>query len=267
MCVIYACYAGTPEDRELEDGAAANKDGAGICWTDMKGIKGNTNWIKGLKSDVEEVKKVIANEKIGFPYAIHFRSASIGPATGELTHPFPITQDAELLEEGTCRRVLMHNGHVGDWKNFLTPILLSSREVKEIPEGPWSDSRALAVACALKGETVLDLVATGSRVLVMDSESSRGMKRGVPFNHLRFYGSWIKHEKEGFYQSCGTPSKSIEVWRGHGNSRRYEPTNNVCQGVFPKAPEAGNSWTLKELEELAAEVRQEQEETKLLIGE
>lgn len=266
LCVIYSCWSAVPEDRELSDGAAANRDGAGICWIENLGKSdARVRWIKGLESDVEAVKKVIRDTKIKFPYAIHFRTASIGGVCEELTHPFSIVEkgsadltkdlDKALDQDGTARRVLMHNGHLNSWKQWLLPIMI----MKDIdfPPAPWSDSRALAVAVSLKGEAILEFIREDSRVMILDSIPSKGTDPKKLENYFRLFGSWNSHD--GYAQSCVTPARRV-----FKDSRKDEAcTRYVCPAPQPTSD---NVWSIQELEKLVADVKAEQTQAKILLG-
>jgi len=261
MCVVYACWKETPSDSEMEDGAAANTDGAGICWSDMSSKAGGVRWIKGLSSDTKEIREVLKKEKIGYPFAIHFRTASIGGKCKELTHPFPVDdlmEDSNLepggLElKGSARRVLMHNGHIQSFKDWLLPILLATPG--DCPSGPWSDSRALAVAAGYKGEAILEFIISGSRVMVMDSMPSVGASQKDPRSYIRLHGSgWISHE--GWAQSQTTPSRSKHT--------SWEPAEPLH--ILPKRETKENAWTVEELQDLVTALRAEQNDAKILIG-
>jgi hypothetical protein len=243
----------------MKNGAENNTDGAGICWVDKFGTKeAQVAWQKGFKSDAEEVLEYIKQNDIKYPFAIHFRTASIGGKCEELTHPFPITAKLEDFTSGYTRRVLMHNGHISSWKEWFTKIMFAAPNL-EIPIGPWSDSRALAAAVFVKGEGILDFVMESSRVLVLDSLPSVGCKKSDPASYSRQYGRWI--EKEGYSQSTETYSRAVICHRG-------SPVNH-CRVVSPtvvtKAPDE-NCWTVEELDELVTIIRKEQDEARILLG-
>lgn len=233
-------------------------------------------WIKGLRSDVDEVKKVIKDREITYPFAIHFRTASIGGKNLELTHPFPISDSGQgelaLSSDGfqnkdyngklkPIRRVLMHNGHIGSWKNWLLPLMFAESGYL-VPDGPWSDSRALAVAVALRGEGILDFIRDDSRVMILDSIPSVGGKVGNPEDYMRLFGNWVSYEKEGYSQSCSTPAKNTKT-RFFGPQCSRKPTSDITP-ISPKLKE--NSWTVPELLKLMEDVRKDQMEARVLIG-
>jgi hypothetical protein len=273
MCVIYACHSATPSDEELKQGAEGNTDGAGIAWVDKINTKEATvRWTKGLVSTPEAVKDIIEKNKITYPFAIHYRTASIGGKSADLTHPFPITDKLEPFITGHCRRVLMHNGHINQWKDWFKTITFSAPDF-QIPQGPWSDSRALAAAVNLKGEGVLEFIIDTSRVMVLDALASSGWKKDNPKSYIRMYGTWI--EKEGYFQSTETVSRNIvqvaDEWRRNRHSHIRECKvigGSKSSTVITSSSEvhAENTWTVDELERLISVLRKEQDEARILLG-
>jgi len=265
MCVIFSCYNANPPEEDMHNGAESNIDGAGICWIDNFNTKtAQVSWKKGFKSDPKEVLAFIKEKNITFPYAIHFRTASIGGKSSELTHPFPITSQLEDDLEGSTRRVLMHNGHINSWKDWFTRIMFAAPD-QEIPVGPWSDSRALAAVVNAKGEGVLSFVMESSRVLILDSLPSVGCKKTDPSSYFRHYGTWI--DKKGYSQSTETWSRSVVCSR---NAKWVAPSNGsgillTSPTVSPKEVDQ-NCWTVEELDALVIEIRKEQDEARMLLG-
>jgi hypothetical protein len=280
MCVIYAVYKGMPDDTELERGSWQNDDGAGICWLDK--AKRTVRWIKGLQSKTEDVKKVIADNKIVPPYAIHFRTASIGGVDPDLTHPFPICKGVPLWQAGNAPLVLMHNGHIGDWKQWTMPMAISSKEFTPLP--PWSDSRALAYAVYLKGEGILDFILGTSRAMILDADPSEGLSADDPESYFRLYGRWHHNTEHGFYQSietscvvrggkarggtgstgAGTETTKVEVISPSADSARKM---DIVPYVMGKADDDKASvWTVDELEALANQIEKEQQDAATIVG-
>jgi len=273
MCVIYACHSATPNEEELTLGAECNTDGAGIAWIDKFNTKeASVRWIKGLNSTAKAVLDVIEENKITYPLLIHYRTASIGGKSGDLTHPFPITTKLESSLVGHARRVLMHNGHINSWKDWFKPITFAAPDF-EIPHGPWSDSRALAAAVNIKGEGVLEFIIESSRVIVLDSIASIGWKKVEPKSYMRMYGTWL--EKEGWFQSVETRRVATPVvgeeWRKRSHCHTIYSKND-SKGVVQESKStssdvhAENTWTIDELEGLISTLRKEQNEARILLG-
>lgn len=269
MCVIYACHSQLPSRDELLAGSNRNEDGAGICWLDKLGGKNpKVRWKKGLKSNPEAVLSFIKDNQIPFPLGIHYRTASIGGVCDELTHPFPIDVELPSDNEGSTRRVLMHNGHMGDWKDWFTKITFAQNDF-QFPLGPWSDSRALAAVVALRGEGIIEIVSGSSRVMVLDSIPSLGYDKNDPQSYIRLFGSWIN--KEGYSQSCETKSQTVLCYRGSGGRVRTGHATETDSrfprsGLVSSGSSQENTWTIDELEALIEDIRKEQNEARLLLG-
>ena len=110
MCVIICCETKFPVKNILKDAESHNNDGAGVAWL---GDDKRVRYRKGITA--EKINKMIDEEKIKLPCIIHFRLTSCGNVTDELTHPFPITAQAETKLKGITKAVLFHNG---TWRLF-----------------------------------------------------------------------------------------------------------------------------------------------------
>lgn len=186
MCVIYSCFGKVPSERELHQGAQDNPDGGGMAWLH----KGQVRYRKAMS--VEEVIK--QTKKIEPPLIIHFRAASQGGKSPLLTHPFPITADVPLAIEGFAPQVMFHNGTWGNWKNELKDIVLRSKRNLRLPEGPWSDSRAIAWIYHHFGKGLLELLLDHGKFVWMRGDGS-----------FAYEGAWYDVEtKKGYFQSSET---------------------------------------------------------------
>lgn len=237
MCVIFACFEKWPSWRLLEQGAERNPDGLGVTWWNPDEKK--VHWVKGLKSDVDELKRVMKDIKY-YPAAIHFRIASVGGVRKDLTHPFLLDQTAPLALEGsTTGSVLMHNGHWNAWDNTIRDFCL--RHKVPMPAGAWSDSRALAFIASFLGPHILPFLDDRDRMFVLPSDG-----------RWSTYGHWTdpekEHEETGFWISNNLLSgprahKSFPKVHGVTNhptgwwDRRDTPENDgKSTGVDAKAP-------------------------------
>lgn len=252
MCVIYACATTLPDEEELHRGAWKNDDGAGIAWLDKE--KKRVAWHKGLK-DEKEVLEVIEKENIPFPLAIHFRTASAGGTSPLLTHPFPIGKGAPLWLEGTAGRVLMHNGHLGKWEDLVLQAGLASKE--EFPDGPWSDTRAMAWLTHLKGPGILRFIADSSRVLLLSASADVELEEGEeadPWDYFTFWGNWVGKQADGYMQSITTEyynrGGTVIYGKGYTPSTEPLPATSLVQ-------EAKNVWSISELTEILTKMEKE----------
>lgn len=131
MCVIFVADTERPTADELKQAQESNPDGIGVAWRDTR--KGYVRWLKGLKlKQAQEMAQTLP-----LPYAIHFRYATIGGKSEQLTHPFPIEYKVRLdLMGSTDRGLIMHNGTWIMWDRNMPE--------KVLKKGLWSDSRAIA---------------------------------------------------------------------------------------------------------------------------
>lgn len=179
MCLIVYCKEARPKEEHLENGERSNSHGTGIAWKE----NGYLRYEKGL--DIKETKKMAASLPLGF--VIHFRIASVGGKEEQLIHPFPVRLDAPLQQRGKSNKLLFHNGHWSEWKtallNHLSPKIV-------LPDGIWSDTRAIALLTAIHGKPFLKVIANdnhaGRFVLMTPAKTT-------------LLGDW--KEEEGVYYS------------------------------------------------------------------
>lgn len=148
MCVILHCKTARPTIEVLNHCERANGHGGGVAW--LEG--GKVTYRKGLTA--AEIFALVPN--LPLPFVIHFRQASVGEKSKLLCHPFVVNRFATTKETGTADRVLFHNGHWSEWRNWCLNYALQSRG--RVPFGSWSDTRGLAWAIYHKGEGMLNLV-------------------------------------------------------------------------------------------------------------
>ena len=266
MCVIYAVQTELPPDAELKRGSETNEDGAGVAWLH----DGLIHWKKDL-GDWQKVLKFIKEMDLKPPYAIHFRSASVGGKSTSLAHPFPIGKGTPTWVEGTAGQVLFHNGHLGEWGELALRAGLASKE--QFPLGAWSDSRALAWLVHLKGEGILPFIIGQSRVLLFNAEADT--REGVDYDpgedHFSYYGSGWIHNKGGWSQSVDT----YDRWaRTPGRWNYMEDTEQKGLALAKSSASSSCSsstahssspyvWTIEDLTTILADLKKEQEDAKL----
>ena len=155
----------------LEECASANPDGAGIAWASGATVR----WKKGL--DVDGLMETLKGVKSHF--AVHFRWATVGGKTHELTHPFVVDKGASTETSGSAPKVLMHNGHWNNWQETMKKV--AARRHLTPPLGQWSDTRALAWVAAVEGErTLRRIVPHAGRVALITPGG------------IELFGSWVK---------------------------------------------------------------------------
>ncbi len=150
MCVILVCEEMVPPTAVLEACEEQNPGGAGIAWREKDLIC----WEKGVAMTTADILKRM--KVIKLPYVIHYRIASVGGICDELCHPFPYGA-ADTRSKGASKRgVVFHNGTLHSWKRDMKDAALYSNT--PIPDGRWSDSRALAYLAGIYGTGYMELV-------------------------------------------------------------------------------------------------------------
>lgn len=149
MCVIFIADTERPSEEMVERGYKQNAFGAGVAWREEKMV----HWKKGMT--IEEAKEVAAT--LPLPYVLHFRIPTCGGSPPGLCHPFPVQRNAPLDLEGVTKGfVLFHNGHWNRWRETILDLAIKRQF--QVPEGKWSDSRAMALLAAYLGVPSLEMV-------------------------------------------------------------------------------------------------------------
>lgn len=164
MCVIAYVekQKNMPSLDMLEDMEMANNDGGGYaCLTPKNKIL----WRKGISA--RNMRDGILAGRITAPAAFHFRIATSGGVKPELCHPFPLSRTVSTALSGTARSVLFHNGH---WMRGEL-IMDIFEETKSKFKGPWSDSRAIALAVHRGLMKPATIAQEAGRLLVFNPEA------------------------------------------------------------------------------------------------
>lgn len=218
MCVIIASNKRKAPIDWLEKAVEKNKDGNGLAWVE----NGKVRFVKSMT--LEPIKAIY--ERIEPPYVFHARIATQGGTNLKLCHPFPITQGVPLVSEGTAPAVFFHNGNHNSWEDMCRDAVLRWR--LKWPDGPWSDSRAMAWLCFHFGTNFADLL--DQKIAILNHK------------RVRIYGTGWEHD-EGIhmsnkyflneFKSCGYDrgySHDSEFYRTHHwdtAQMKYVP-NEVC---------------------------------------
>lgn len=149
MCVILFVDEKRPSEEFVRLAWKRNDHGGGYAHRIERDGKRMVKWAKDLSLD-----EMIAGclHEWPLPYVAHFRIASSGGICGELCHPFTVDREASVAKEGeTSSSLLFHNG---DWKqNWNDLVLKAAIKMGHLPEGPWSDTRAMAFLSHVVGGT------------------------------------------------------------------------------------------------------------------
>lgn len=207
MCQILFSREKNPPAEALKFGNSMNKDGFGFAFV----AGGKVKWEKGFLSQDLTDEMIQKYMDLPFPKAIHFRLATHGGTSKELTHPFPIKRGVPLALGGEAESVLFHNGVWSDWDDRIRDGIIAGTINPNYLKEHMSDSRAIAILAQRFGVDFLDVLSLGSnKVLVLSGKT------------WYRYGSWT--EKDGWAAS----------------NSRIEPS--IIQGVQGGKHEMG-TWT------------------------
>jgi hypothetical protein len=155
-----------PSNHLLNEANKCNPHGIGFAWVENGRVKYDKGW---QDSQIDHVIKVFSEKP--YPKAIHFRLATHGGRSMEMTHPFPITKLSAPSLAGTTSSVIFHNGVWTDYNGLLIKGIVGGTIPKKVMSTPMSDSRAMAVLAGNFGEDFLDLLDfTGEKVLLMKGD-------------------------------------------------------------------------------------------------
>jgi len=148
MCIIAVCNDRPLTRKECKRCWNSNSDGAGVAWIEKKVVR----WKKGFMTLDDLEKWYFELSPPPLPHVIHFRSATAGDIIPELTHPFVMDVVKSTIKGKTKRGVLFHNGVITNWEIKLDLIgYWCIKNSRKLPEGQWSDSRAVAALCGILG--------------------------------------------------------------------------------------------------------------------
>ena len=245
MCVIMCFEDNYPTEAILESAELTNRDGAGIAWIEKDGI----HFKKGL--DAKNIYKLIKSRKIQLPFIIHFRIATVGGVNNELTHPFPISSNAPLSTSGTTEKVLFHNGHWNDWREWCMKTI--TRKCIKFPRDIWSDSRALAFLTHHYGYGFLELI-ENNKIAILDKDGIHKFGTGWAkvgsyecSNNLFDKSDYKYNINKSNYGSCLTVEKSNEF--GYWRQGSWNPYNGNSVSLIQKSEEEKGGISLEDYTE------------------
>lgn len=226
MCVILICKRQRPTLEILEKCHDRNNDGAGIAWFD------DTDQAKYKKGFNDPEKVFEFTQKLKLPFIVHFRWASIGGRTDMLTHPFEVTSNSELKLEGQSHKLLFQNGTVSTWDMYLAAAGI------DVPIGPVSDSRALAMIISKHGNSKFLTKLPDSRFIVMDAIDRRFYiygsfteENGIAYSNMFWKNGASK--KKGCQTYCpGNSQVTYNNYSGHSQANNNN-NNNLTNPVIP----------------------------------
>jgi hypothetical protein len=216
MCQILFCHKKNPPKDVLKYANENNKHGFGFAWADGDQVK----WRKGFEEKDLTDELIEEFMAMTFPKAIHFRWATHGGITPELTHPFPIKRGNSLALEGDAKHVLFHNGVWSDWDDRIREAIFAGALNPNILRQHMSDSRAMAILCQRFGPDILDVLGVhGQKVLVLMHDT------------WYKYGSWS--EKDGWAASNSKVERPTVTTMGPNDTRRWSKHGTDDKGRLP----------------------------------
>lgn len=196
MCVILVVETVRPTPSMVQACWDANGHGGGVSWQE----DGKVKWKKGI-TDLEKMIDLAAT--LPLPFIQHFRIASVGGVHVELTHPFLMNHSASLELEGESETdyVLFHNGSWHEWKTF---VLKASFDCKvPLPDGKWSDSRAMAFLGSIYGKNICEMI--NEKIVIMSKDDMQFFWGG---GWTEVEGVWCSNE--GFKHRMRTRADMCE---------------------------------------------------------
>ncbi len=168
MCQILFSHKENPPVEVINFANDGNRDGFGYAYS----VDGKVVFEKGFTEKQLTTEFVDMYFALPFPKAIHFRLATHGGVTGELTHPFPLKRGVPLVLKGNADSVLFHNGVWNDWDDRLRDGILAGTLNPNILKSQMSDSRAMAILAQRFGTEILDVLSLGTnKVLILQGDT------------------------------------------------------------------------------------------------
>lgn len=248
MCVIVSCVGkDRPTDRQIEQMWKDSPHLGGVAWRAKVKEETHVFWRKGL--NLEQMRQAIRTTP--GPAIFHFRKQTVGGEDPALNHPFPMTRKVETILEGhTTGGVIFHNGTLTNWEDR---VLKACENFKlQVPDGEWSDTRAIAFLMSIYGKNWLtlhpdqkglyfsptELIYFGHPPQIKDGWVKREDKADDP--NTGFWVSQTRWETErvGFAQTCAFGACTNVAVRG-GNRCQFH--SGVAVGVT--APAVGSFAT------------------------
>jgi predicted glutamine amidotransferase len=205
MCIIAICHERRMTQQEIENCFTNNSDGAGFAWPTEEGT---VHVEKGFMT-LEALQEWYENTEIPLPHVGHFRTATSGEKNREMTHPYKMTIDSELvISEETTDPVLFHNGVIFDWKNLLLNMV-TSKQIPAMPKGCMNDSRMAAIMSSIPtiGDDIFEVLSGKFVKVAADGTITRWGQfdevNGILFSndgHKRVV--YVYNKGAGMYNAC-----------------------------------------------------------------
>ncbi len=212
MCVVAICNDRKLTKDEFTNCFTSNSHGAGFGWINPDNT---VQFAKGFMNEKEawDYYKTI---KV-LPHIAHFRIASSGAKSAELTHPFLITEKSELkLTYKGLDQILFHNGVISNWRNYLIQVAMKNPDILSEPEADVSDTRVVAMLASMTNVHVIDHVIGTDKVVVLS-----------PLNGITYWGAW--DEQKGVMFSNSSYVARSYVYASMSSGYTYPRNNDTCK--------------------------------------
>lgn len=230
MCIAIIKFADSPLPtlEQLQNCANTNSDGAGLCYPTTNG---KIQIVKGLQS-AEEVHDFLQTQDFTkVPMMLHFRIGTHGVKNGpKHTHPFPIGQSTEKMEElvHLCSSAVMHNGIMGKfgYDKAISDTMAFARDA--LPA-------ILKMPASARDAVLSDVLGTYNKIAYMSSNGT-----------ITKVGTWIEDGgllwSNQSYKSYSTASSDPRKWgfaKGCGYlgcGSAYDWGDNDYPETWPSSP-------------------------------
>lgn len=233
MCIAIIKFADSPLPtlEQLTNCADTNGDGAGLCYPTTNG---KIQILKGMQSAKEVHDFLQTQDFKSVPMMFHFRIGTHGSKNGpKHTHPFPIGQSVEKMEELTslCSSAMMHNGIMGKfgYDKSISDTMAFARDALPL---------ILKMPAAAREAVLSEVLGTYNKIAYMDSS-------GV----ITKVGTWIEDGgllwSNQSYKRYTTTSSDPRKWgtaRGcgaYGTRSAYDWGDDDLPETWPSTPPEG----------------------------
>jgi hypothetical protein len=225
MCVIMIVDDVDPTLSVVRDCWDSNAFGAGLAWREENAVR----WSKGGFDSPTDLHRTMM--QLPKPYIVHFRIPTVGDPCEALCHPFPVGGSLALTGS-TTDGVLAHNGHWNGWQSAMLRFL----GTKRIPDGPWSDSRAMAWIAKQSGIGFLELIDEAQRIVLLtptrlERYGHWSTNQGIMFSNL----TWVVGEGPWQHEWSGRGWRRYDVLDSEGppiNQDEDDPRLDTLVGPF-----------------------------------
>ena len=212
MCIIGFAKTRKMSAAEIDRCWHSNSHGAGLAWWLEDG---QTMFSKGFMVFDEFVRM---HDRMKPPYVAHFRIATGGSRSPQLTHPFIISKESPLVLSDVGQKIIFHNGIISDWEKMY----LGMKMRNEALQGEVMDSRVFA-ALLHKDISLIKDIPGWSRFAVMDNGFKIDLYSvDIEDDGIFYSNSGYKPWTKPTYHGDHNYSKSNGFWIGNKYYSNWE---------------------------------------------